>query len=259
MNWAQRRKLTYAMGVILVIALALSFLVHKTIKVEATCFDGKKNQGEVGADCGGPCAFYCVNELADPKVRWSKTFTIRPGIIHAVAYIEHSYPNAAARSIRYSFKVYDDQNNLITERIGSTFLGPMGRTAIIETLIETGNVNPFRTIFTILPPLPWEKIPSSYSQVVIKTDKKLLENLEDSTRLTTTIENTSRISFRGMEIDAILYDKDDNAIAVSKSALASLPELGSKTVVFTWPFVMPETVARIEIIPRFNPFNSLAL
>ncbi len=259
MDWAQRRKLTYVMGVVLVLAVGLSFVVHRALKVAPTCYDHKQNQGEVGVDCGGPCTFYCADELSDPKVRWVRTFTIRPGIVHAVAYIEHTYPTAAARSIRYSFKLYDENNTLIAERIGSTFLGPMGRTAIAETLIQTGNVTPVITRFSILPPLPWEKIPVSYSQVVIKTDRTLLEPFSEGTRLTATLENTSRVSFRDLDIVAILYDKDDNAVTASKTYLQSFPGQSVTTLVFTWPFAMSVPISRIEIIPRFNPFNSAPL
>ncbi len=264
MNWAQRRKLAYVMGVLLVLAGVLSLVVHQATKVEPTCYDKKQNQSEVGIDCGGPCTFYCQNELADPKVRWVRTFTIKPGIVHAVAYIEHSYPTAAARQIRYNFKIYDDKNTLIGERNGSTFLGPMGRTAIVETLIQTGNVVPAITRFTILPPLPWEKIPVDFSQVVIKTDRTLLETEGDTeknrlTRLTATIENTARYNFRDLEVAAILYDADDNAMTASQSHLATLPGEGIQTIVFTWPFFMPSPVARIEIIPRFNPFSATPL
>lgn len=259
MNWAQRRKLAYVMGVLLVLAGLLSLAVRQATKEAPTCYDRKQNQGEVGVDCGGPCTFYCKNELADPKVRWQRAFTIRPGIVHAVAYIEHSYPTAAARSISYTFKIYDDKNTLIGERTGSTYLGPMGRTAIVENLIQTGNVTPALVRFSINPPLPWEKIPVDFSQVVIKTDQTLLESLEKSTRLTATIENTSRYAFRDMDVVAILYNKDDNAITVSSSKLALLPAQDSKTLVFTWPFVMPEQVVRVEIIPRFNPFTASKL
>lgn len=259
MNWAQRRKLAYVMGVLLVLATALSFAVHQATKVEPTCYDKKQNQGEVGVDCGGPCTFYCANELQDPTVRWVRTFQIRPGIVHAVAYIEHDYPTAAARMMRYEFKIYDDQNTLIADRIGSTFLGPMGRTAIAETLIQTGNVTPARVLFSILPPLPWEKIPVSYSQIVIKTDRTLLEPLAGSTRVTATIENTSRVSFKDLDVVAILYDRDDNAVTASRAKLTSLVGLTSQNVIFTWPFEMPTPIARIEIIPRFNPFTSSPL
>lgn len=259
MNWAQRRKLAYVMGVLLVLAGLLSLVVRQATKEAPTCYDRKQNQGEVGVDCGGPCTFYCQNELADPKVRWTRAFTIRPGVVHAVAYIEHSYPAAAARRMNYTFKIYDDNNTLIGERTGSTYLGPMERTAVIETLIQTGNVAPALVRFSITPPLPWEKIPVEFSQVVIKTDQTLLEPLEKSTRLTATIENTSRYSFKDMDVVAILYDKDDNAITVSSSKLASLSGESSATLVFTWPFVMPTGVARIEIVPRFNPFTATKL
>lgn len=256
MTWAQRRKLVYLTSFLLVIAGVLSLVVHNATKVTPTCYDGKQNQGEVGVDCGGPCTFYCPNELADPKIRWVRTFQVRPGVVHAIAYIEHSYPTAGARTVRYSFKLYDDKNTLITERIGSTFLGPMGRTAIVETLIQTGNVTPAITRFSILPPLPWEKIPVDFSQIVIKTDRTLLEPYPGGTRLTATIENTARYSFSNLDVVAVLYDKDDNAITTSKAYVASLPGEASQIVYFTWPFTMPAPIMRIEIIPRFNPFTA---
>ncbi len=259
MNWAQRRKLAYLMAVLLVLATALSLVVREATKVTPTCYDRKQNQGEVGVDCGGPCTFYCRDELADPKVRWVRTFEIRPGVVHAVAYIEHTYPTAAARTMRYSFKLYDANNTLITERTGTTFLGPMGRSAIAETLIQTGNVVPARVAFAVLPTLPWEKIPVSYSQVVLKTDRTLLESFEGGTRLTATIENTSRISFRDLDVVAILYDKDDNAVTASKAYLALLRGETAQDVIFTWPFAMPVPIVRIEILPRANPFTSTPL
>jgi hypothetical protein len=79
------------------------------------------------------------------------------------------------------------------------------------------------------------------------------------TRLTATIENTSRMSFRDLDIVAILYDKDDNAVTVSKAYLPSLDGEHVETVVFTWPFRMPVPIVRIEIIPRFNPFTAIPL
>lgn len=259
MNWAQRRKLTYVLVILVVLASALGLVVRQATKVAPTCYDRKQNQGEVGPDCGGPCTFYCVGELAEPKVRWKKAFQIRPGIYHAVAYIEHTYPTAAARQVRYSFKLYDDNNTLLAERVGSTFLGTMGRTAVVETLLKVGSTEPTRVIFTILPPLPWEKVPVAYSQVVLKTDRTLLEALPDLTRVTATVENTSRISFKDTQVVAILYDKDDNAVAVSQALLPSLPGQSEQTLTFTWPFVMPVPIERIEVIPRVNPFTSRAL
>lgn len=259
MNWAQRRKLAYLSGVILFFVAVGAFVYYKATSVTPTCFDGKKNGGESGIDCGGACYQYCPNELNNPKIRWSKPVIIKPGLSHAIAYIEHSYPTAASRNMKYSFKIYDDKNTLITERFGNTFLGPMGRTAIVETLIETGNLTPAVARLSFLPNLPWEKIPIEFSEVIIKSEKTLLEPFLGGTRLTATIENEARITFQDLDVVAILYDRDDNAITVSKSVLKLLPGLESRTIYFTWPENLVEKVSRVEVLPRFNPFSAKSI
>jgi hypothetical protein len=260
MTWAEQRKLSYVTITLVVIATILFLTIKQVTKVDPTCYDTKQNGGEVGVDCGGPCTFYCANELSDPKIRWVRSFQITPGVFQAVAYVEHSYPTAAAQKIRYSFKFYNDNGTLIAEKPGETFLGPMGRTAIVEPKIRIGNsITPTITRFSILPPLPWEKITPNFSQVVIKTDRTALELSKDITRLTATLENTSRYSFRNMEVTAILYDAEDNAITASEALLPSLLGEQSATMYFTWPFQLPTKVARIEIVPRFNPFTAVPL
>lgn len=259
MTWSQRRKLTYTGIVVLFLAIIVAALVGRFTNVEPTCFDYKKNGSEVGVDCGGQCTLYCQNELSVPKVRWYRSFVIAPGIVHAVAYIEHSNSAAAARSAAYEFKIYDEKNNLITTRAGTTYIGPFGRTAIVEALIPVGNSVPYFTRFAFTAPIPWEKVGQVFSQVVIKSDRQLLENIANGTRLTVTLENQSNFSFDNMDVVAILYDNEDNAIAVSKTLIPELSAKQKKTVYFTWPQSYKESTARIEIIPRINPFDSQQL
>jgi hypothetical protein len=259
MNWAERRKLTYTLVILLVVGGVAFVAIRNAIHVEATCFDKKRNGSEVGVDCGGGCAMYCKNELAQPKVRWVRTFEITPGVVHAVASIEHSYPSAAARLVHYQFKIYDNKNTLITERVGSTYLGPMGQSAIVETIIPVGNVVPAVTRFTFLEPVPWEKIASNFSSAIIKTDRTFVERFDGGTRLTATLENTSRYSFSRVDVVAILYDRNENAITVSKILVPSLPAEAKQTVYFTWPFSINKEITRIEIIPRINPFTARSL
>ncbi len=257
MVWAQRRKLTYMSGVILFFGIIGFFIVRHYTNVPPTCFDNKRNGGEVGVDCGGACLQYCPNELADPKLRWSRSFEVTPGIVHAVAYIEHGYPTSSAEKVRYQFKLYDEKNSIITERIGETYLGPMGRTAIVESLVPTGNIKVATTRFTFLPPIPWEKSDPIFSQIVIKTDRTLLESYTGGLRLTATLENQSRYSFENIDAVALLYDSSDNVITASKILVPSLVGLGKQTVYFTWPNrIDPKTVRTIEVIPRFNPFSA---
>ncbi len=260
MVWAERRKLAYTSGVLVFLGLVAVLMVRSATSEVATCFDHKKNGDETNVDCGGGCLQYCPNELAEPKVRWVRSFEVSPGVVHAIAYIEHSYPGASAKAAQYQFKLYDANNVLITTRDGTTYIGPMGRTALVETLIQTGNIPVATTRFSFVPPVPWEKSDPAFSQVVIKTDRTLLEKFSGGTRLTATLENKSRYAFSTIDVVAILYDANDNAITTSKALLPSLPALGTQTVYFTWPqSIDPKAVRTIEIIPRFNPFTATAL
>lgn len=260
MVWAQRRKMAYMSGVLLFFGV-IGLLVYRNVtNVTPTCFDRTQNGGEVGVDCGGGCLQYCPNELADPKVRWSRSFVVTPGIVHAAAYIEHSYPASSSRKVNYVFKLYDAKNSLITERAGSTYLGPMGRTAIVETLIPVGNIDIARTQLSFVPPIPWERTDPAFAQVVIKTDRNTFEKYSGGTRLTVTLENQSRYSFDALDTVAILYDTNDNAITVSKIVVPHIDALGSKVVYFTWPqSIEKASIGRIEVIPRFNVFAALKL
>jgi hypothetical protein len=265
MNWAQRRKLTYIL-IVLVFFGAIGFaLYRKATNIAPTCFDKKMNGDEKGVDCGGGCNVYCPNELTDPVVQWVRVFPVTAGIVHAVAYVQHGYPVSGSRSVGYEFKLYDDQNNVIATRDGSTFLGPAGKTAIVETLIPvSNNATVALARFSFTDPIAWEKIPVGFSQVVIDTSRNFVESFNTgqtsvpSTRLTALLQNKSRYSFTNVDVVAIFYDKDGNAITSSKILLPSLAGLESKTVYFTWPYPVRD-IARTEIIPRFNPFTATSI
>jgi hypothetical protein len=69
------------------------------------------------------------------------------------------------------------------------------------------------------------------------------------------LDNKSRFEFSKLDVVAILYDKNGNAITVSQASVPELKAKSTKTVYFTWPFPVTNA-ARVEVIPRFNPFTS---
>mgnify|MGYP001603118756 CR=1 FL=1 len=89
MNWAQRRKLIYILIVLAFFGAIAAAVIYKATNVPASCIDQKQNGDEKGVDCGGSCNTYCANELSDPVVQWVRVFPVTPGIVHAVAYIQH--------------------------------------------------------------------------------------------------------------------------------------------------------------------------
>lgn len=264
MNWAAQRKLTY-MTIVLVVLGMIGFLLFRHFtNVEPTCYDVRKNGDEKGIDCGGKCSLYCANEVSAPKVRWVRSFKITNSVVHAVAYIEHSNATAAASSVGYTFKLYDTNNTVLAERKGSTFLGPIGRTAIVETLIPIGNVPVARTTITFDEPILWQRIPVALVTATIKSDRTMIEqyaysDIQKGTRLSAVIENTSRYNYTNLDVVAVLFDTDDNVITATKALVPRFEAESMQTVTFTWPFSITVPVARTEIVTRFNPFTAESL
>lgn len=258
MNWAQRRKLTYMSIVFAFFAIVAFAVIHKVTNVAPTCFDGKKNSDELGVDCGGGCSMYCPNQLADPVIEWVRVFPVTPGIVNAVAYIKNTYPTSASPKVGYEFKLYDANNTLVADRTGTTFLGPAGESAIVETLIPISSSTVTIARFSFVDPIQWQKISSSFLQLVVNADRTVKESFEGGTRLTATLQNKSRYGFSNVDVVALFYDKNGNVITSSKSVVPSVPALQNTTVYFTWPYPVNDVV-RTEVIPRLNPFTAQPL
>jgi hypothetical protein len=54
---------------------------------------------------------------------------------------------------------------------------------------------------------------------------------------------------------AILYGAEGNAVNASRTYLDRIDQQSVAKVAFTWQESFTEPIARIEIIPRINPFE----
>jgi hypothetical protein len=262
MNWAQRRKLGYIAIVAAFFGIVGFVIIHKATAVAPSCFDNRQDGTETGIDCGGTCNTYCAGQLSDPIIEWTRVFPVTPGIATAVAYIQHNHPLAVAENVGYEFKFYDANNTLIGTRTGTTYLGPAGESAIVETLVPVDSSKVALARFSFIDPIHWQKVLPAFSQIVINTDRHAVESFttgtQVNTRLTAALENQSRFNFTNLEAVAIFYDQDGNAITASKVLVPSLGALQDRTVYFTWPYAV-SSAARVQVIPRFNPFTSQSL
>lgn len=262
MTWAEKRKLFYILLLLIFIFGFAYFIYSKYFSVAPTCFDGRKNGDELGVDCGGSCALYCPFQVTSPKVLWVRAFPISQNISHVVASIEHNNITSAARKVSYTIRLYGENNEVVIERKGNTFIGTVGKSAILETLIPTNGENITRVTLNFDEPISWTKIPLALSQIVVNAERFFLEEYsygiqnQRGTRLSSTIKNESLYSFSNFEAIAILYDRAGNAITTSKIIVPSIEAKGTREVVFTWPFSVQSRVERIEVIPRINPFEA---
>lgn len=243
LSWSFRRKVLY-LSVAAVIAAGALFTLHEVFFTAVpTCQDGKQNQNEQGVDCGGACSLLCTNTARTPQVLWARAFQTDVGIYTAAAYIQNQNGAAGARSVRYSFQLFDANNSLVVERDGVADLPPVQTIPIIEQNINVGTRGVARALFAFSELPTWEHIPADSIPALHISQKNLLP---DGSRLSATITNNSQTDVSRIAVVAVLFDYDGVARAASKSILALLPSGSAQQVVFTWPAGV-QNIVRAEI------------
>ena len=253
LSWRQKRKTLISSTLTILVVVFLAILIVPRLQTAPSCFDGKQNGDESGVDCGGSCALFCPNEVREPAVRFARVFPVTGNFYNALALIENQNPEAGLRSVAYEFKFYDSNNIFIKEYQGKTFLG-LHRSAIFAGPIDLEGKIPKRVTFSFIGQKDFIKIKKEVSSLnIFITDKKMTD-LENRPKLSAKASNQSGYTLKDIDFIAILYDKEDNTVSISKTHLEKLANGEEKEIFFTWPKPLEREINRIEILPQINPF-----
>lgn len=233
----------------LTITIVSVLTVYFAIKLyePPSCVDNKLNQDETGVDCGGTCDRYCPREVQATRSAWVRAFEVSEGWWSAVAYVENPNFDKQARYAPYRFAVYDKSGVLLLERKGVTFAHREPLLPVFEGRLKIDMGVPFRTTFEWLQELDWYKAPRAYE---VTTEEQNLKKVGLGHDLEVTIYNRSPEPLRNIEVVAILYDTDENAVAASETLIDLLSARSKKKITFSWPRPFTGEIGRIEIVPR---------
>jgi len=249
MSWASRRQLIYLfLTVLLFIAIGIGGFLY--FKPQATCLDGKKNQDEEIVDCGGVCGA-CLGETKEIIILWSDVFPLGDGVYEIASLVRNPNFFAGLPKLKYTFKLYDENNIIIAIKEGETFMNPNEDYLIFETGITVGERIPKR-VFIELGDLNWKRIEKERAQIAI-SEKSFSNSLFPS--LEAKITNKTLSAIGDIEAVAILFDAEDNAIGVSVTKVGTLLSESSEKVSFTWPHQFDVDPASDKILIRNNLTN----
>ena len=245
--WRTKKQLFYFAIFALIISVILGGIVWY-FWPEPTCTDNRKNGGEEGIDCGGPCT-PCLAEIKDISILWTRFFKIREGSYDTATLIENSNLFAGASSVKYTFKLYDINNVLIVVREGSTFINPSERQIIFESNIPTGPRTPRYVYIEIEKEKNWKyvKKEKSFFSVV----KKDFVNYPFP-RLSIEIRNELFNDVKNVLVTAVLYDKEGNAQGVSVTKVDLIPAELIRSAFLTWPVPFEKEPEAIEVLVTTN-------
>ncbi|MBI2120522.1 MAG: hypothetical protein HYT94_02770 [Parcubacteria group bacterium] len=249
-SWASTRKFAYTAGVIFFFMLIAGGVYFAHYYEAPSCTDKKQNQDEEGIDCGGSCAVVCTVNIADPIVLWSRAFRVVDGLYNAVAYVENPNPGVGVQTATYRFKLYDENNVLVLERVGKVFIAPKERFAVFEPRLNTGNRVPARAFFEFIKFSDWTKIPEEAPKIIVRGEK--FSSLDSSPRVDAILQNSTIADIHDIDVVALVYDGSDNAIAVSATKVDVLKADSTYNLAFTWEQPFSSAPSRAEIIPRLD-------
>jgi hypothetical protein len=251
-SWSTRRKYGFFFAFIIVAAIVLGVPAFFAFYKAPTCMDGKQNGGERGVDCGGECAKLCPADFAEPKVLWSYSMKIVPGVYNALAYVQNPNQLVEAKSLPYVFRLYDDRGILILERRGQTFVPAGQKFAVFEGALETGVRIPARTTIEFTPLPAWRQ-----GEILSKIRVERIDVEEDaSPRAEVRIKNESIDTvYSNVDAFVVLYDASGNRIAFSKTVIGNIAPGVVDTLYFTWPEAFPRPVVKKEALFVQRPKN----
>lgn len=250
--WANRMRATYIGAFLFLIFAAVTPSVYRALTVSPTCSDGIQNQGETAVDLSGPCHYLNPADLRPLSLQWARSFMVVPGLYSAIAYIENPNVVAGIRRVRYIFRLYDERNILISERLGEAFV-PAGRVVpVFEGSLQVGGRVPVRTTFEFVDTPVWERMQDERAAEIVVLDKTF-KSVNELPRVTATIANRGIYSLDNLVVVTALFDEVGNVIGASRTVVPKLGADTQKEVVFTWPKEFEDFVARVDVIPLIPP------
>jgi hypothetical protein len=244
-SWSTTRKYGYLSALIFAIGVFVGVPGFLLFYKAPTCFDGKQNGGERGVDCGGACVRLCLADFAAPRVLWSYSQRIVPGVYNSLAYVQNPNQAVQAGPVAYVFRLYDAEGLLVAQREGSAFIPAGQKVAVFEGSVRTGERVPAKTTFEFTSDPDWRK------GAPFTSLKTLLIDLATSSSpsVEVRIENSSLDrGFSNVVATVVLYDGNDNRVAFSRTVVSKIGPGESQVLYFTWPEPFPVDIVRSEVL-----------
>jgi hypothetical protein len=184
-------------------------------------------------------------------IHWQRSFKVKGGVYNAVAYVENPNFDSGVSSISYRFKLYDEDNVLIYQREGKTFVPPRKIFGIFESNLLTGARVPARTFFEFSSIPVWKKTTTVEPALVLAGRPPV--DQQTSPRLVATIENRGLDPVYNVEVVAIVYDEMSNAVATSRTIVDVVGKGSVVPITFTWPEPFAVSAVRTELLYRVLP------
>lgn len=254
----KNHKRTIIIIVYAVIFFLTGWLLYYLIAPNPTCVDKKKNQGEGGIDCGGPCERKCEEplHLQDLTVKTASFFYGGEGKYDVVVKIYNSNETHGASEFTYKMILKSNSGSVITAREGKDFILPMEDKYLIENNIDS--ISKPTKVEVKISNVEWKEF-SNYLRPNFTYTKKfnLISSGPAYCEVFGNIFNETNSDFGLVRIKVILRDSNGNPIAANKTEIREFTAKSEREYRLIWPISFPGTVneENIEVVGESNVFK----
>lgn len=236
----------------MLILVGIAGVFYLIVRTPANCFDGIKNQNELDVDCAGICAKVCKSEVLKINKKWTRFFKVGEGLYDIAAKIENPNVKLGVNKFNYRLALYDEKNVLIADYRGKTFLNPNEEKVIFAPEVFAGARIPKKAFIEFKEEEQvWQRIvPPEKRPAFSVLNVKIQEGA--SPKLSAEIENKSLYDAKSVNIVAVVYDENLNAMGVSNTNIDFIPKSSIEIAFFTWPYPFYSKVASWDILPRLD-------
>ena len=272
MTDAQRKlKKLFIAGIVLSFISVVAWIVFKP--EEQTCFNGVQDFGEEGVDCGGICAKVCPPPLKPPqvddiKIEWVRFVPDGKNNYDLVAKLLNSNEHWGLSLLNYEFIIYNKHNVVIDTIKKQTYVMPKGflksegKRYIIENDFKT-NEN-IEKIDLVLSNFNWSEVkdlrdlPELNAEVIKIRDKKygFVDDEKEFYYASGITENISKYSFSMIDINVVLFNENNEPIAVGKTNQWTLEANSGWQFEIRWKNPFFEDVDYADFDAQTNVFNA---
>lgn len=249
-SWRRRRQ-SFILFLVFCVLGFITTGLFVWLKPVPSCDDAKLNQGELGVDCGGPCARVCQSETVPLLVEWTRTFPVGGGYYDVVAKISNRNNTIGVPELSYTVELFDEKNVSISKRRGTTFVNPNESLYIFEEHFFVGERIPRRAVLLPEGTLAWQRSSSVAPKLTVLN--KVFSN-DSQPLLTASLLNESVVDLRDVSVVGVLFDNAGNAYGASATILERLGKGEQVPIFFTWREPFTEGPTNNDISPRINTF-----
>lgn len=260
-------------AIIVLIVFSFLVIVHHILfpKTMEPCFNGILDLGEDKIDCGGICVKECPAPLIPPEVnqievKWVK-FVEDNGKYDLVAKIFNNNSSWGLSLLDYRFVIFGKNGEMLKTEKKETYIMPKGLldNDISKYVIESNFAVDFdiSRIEIEMSNYNWEEIKDSrdlsdFSSMTISVINEKGEYLEDESGFYYVYgetKNNSQYVFGRVDIYIVIFDKNDNIIAVGETDQWTVSDGGVREFRKFWNNPFQGEIDHIDYNAQTNVFD----